>query len=282
MKRILKTAIILFIGFILFLTGQTIAEHMRIKQKVRDFTKLGILQEDISTDKIKYYKVSRETYYPNEYYREPFYNGLLIEPGAEGDIFLSQQAPYPTLPGIYEFVTFYFGGHAAYIGPNNIIYDIAGYPVADETALGVYFKGGRETVVSENYNYWLDPTYTGSDEGNYRYFGSYYRKEFFGIRIKGVTEEEVDEVTKFMKHLDEIKAQYNFQFIFNKENRYYCTDMVERGYNSITTSDGKRKYNLNNDWVVVTVNDLLLSKDTYISFYVRTDKNDVKHIYYIG
>lgn len=281
MKRILKTAIILFIGFIIFLTGQTVAEHIKIRQKVRNFTKLGVLQEDISTDKIKFYKVSRETYCPDEYYRDAFYNGELTEPGAEGDIFLSQQAPYPTLPGIYEFVSFYFGGHAAYVGPDNIIYDIAGYPTVGETLLGVYFKGGKETVVSGSYNYWLDPTYTNESEGNYRYFGSYYRKEFFGIRVKGVSEEEVAEVTKFMEHLDEIKAQYNFQYIFNKKNRYYCTDMMERAYNSITNSDGNRKYNLNNDWVAVTVNDLLLSKDIYFSFYVKTDENDVKHIYYV-
>ncbi|MGI6360096.1 MAG: hypothetical protein ACOX02_03555 [Acholeplasmatales bacterium] len=282
MKKIIKLVIVLFIGFLIFLTGQTVAEHINVRQKVRNFTKLGVLQNDISTDKIKFYKVSRETYYPNEYYRDAFYNNSLVDPGAEGDILLTQQAPYPTLPGIYEFVSFYFGGHAAYVGSDNIIYDIAGYPSAGETFLGVYFNGGKSTIVSDNYNYWLDSTYNKETEANYKYFGGYYRKEFFGIRVKGVTKEEVAEVTKFMKHLDEIKAQYNFQYIFNKKDRYYCTDMMERAYNSITNSDGKSKYNLNNDGVAVTVNDMLLSKDVYISFYVRTDKNNVKHIYYIG
>jgi hypothetical protein len=281
MKKIIKFIVVLFIGFLTFLTGQTMAEHIKIKQKVKNFTNLGILQDDISTDKIKFYKVSRETYYPNEYKRDAFYNNSLVDPGVEGDIMLTQQAPYPTLPGIYEFVTFYFGGHAAYIGPNNTVYDIAGYPSIGETFIGVYFKGGRDTVVSTSYNYWLEPTYNDEDDANYKYFGNYYRKEFFGIRIKGVTKEEVARVTEYMEHLDEIKAQYNFQYIFNKKDRYYCTDMVERAYNSITNSDGKPKYNLNNDWVVVTVNDLLLSNDTYLSFYVKTDKNDVKHIYYI-
>lgn len=281
MKRILKLIVILFVGFLVFLTGQTLREHIMIKQEIKKFTKQGVLQEDISTDLIKYYKVSRETYYPDELMRDPFYNGDLESPGAEGDIFVTQQAPYPTLPGLYEFVTFYFGGHAAYIGADNIIYDIAGYPEVGETFLGVFFKGGKSTIVSDSYNYWLDPDFHRPDEGNYRHFGSYYRKEFFGFRVKGVTEEDINHTSAYMQHLVDIKAQYNFQYIINRKNRYYCTDMMERAYASITKSDGKPKYNLNNDGVAVTVNDLILSKDTYLSFYVKTDKDNVKHIYYI-
>lgn len=282
MKRIIKLTTILFIGFLVFLTGQTAAEHLQIRREIKSFTNKGVLQTDISTDKIKYYKVSRETYYPNELIRPSFYNDQLDQPGSQGDIFLTQQAPYPTLPGLYEFVSFYFGGHAAYIGEDNIIYDIAGYPSADESWFKVFFKGGKYTTVSAGNNYWLNSEFWKPTEGNYRHFGSYYRKEYFGVRVKGATVDDINKVTNFMKHLADIEAQYNFQYIINRKNRYYCTDMMERGYASIKTDAGKPKYNLNNDGVAVTVNDIILSKDTYLSFYVKTDKNDVKHIYYIG
>lgn len=271
----------MFIGFITFLTGQTAAEHVKIKQDIKAFTSLGVLQTDISTEKMNYYKVSRETYYPEELYKSPFYNGDLSNPGAVGDIFVTQQAPYPNWPGIYDIVTFYFGGHAAYVGEDNIIYDIAGYPDADESFLKVLFKGGRNTIVSSGSNYWLFPNFNRPDDPNYRYFGSYYRSEFFGLRVKGVTEEDINAVSAFMKHLADVEAQYNFLYIVNTANRYYCADMMSRGYGSITNSDGKIKYDLNNDGVAVTINDLILSKDTYISFYVRTDKDGTKHIYYI-
>ncbi len=281
MKRIFKLIAILFVGFLLFLTGQTVSEHIKIRQDIREFTKKAVLQTEISTDTIKYYKVSRETYYPNELYREPFYNGDLTQPGSAGDIFVTQQAPYPNWPGIYDIVTFYFGGHAAYVGEDNIIYDIAGYPEADESFLKVLFKGGRSTHVSDGYNYWLDANFYRPDEPHYRYFGSYYRSEYFGLRVKDVTNEDIDQVSAYMKHLADVKAQYNFLYILNNKNKYYCTDMMSRGYGSITNSDGKPKYNLNNDGVAVTINDLILSKHTYISFYVRTDRDGTKHIYYI-
>lgn len=282
MKKILKWVLILFIGFLTFLTGQTAAEHLKIRKEIKNFTSVAIYQEEMSTDEIKYYKVSRETYYPDELYREAFYNGRFDQPGAPGDILLTQSAPYPSLAGLYEVVTFYFGGHAAYMGEDNLIYDIAGYPTVNETFLEVFFKGGDATIVSSGYNYWLDKNYNNPSEANYRYFGSYYRKEFLGLRIKGVTAEDIEQTNDYMLHLEEIKAQYNFQYIIRRQNRYYCTDMMSRAYGSITISDGNKKYNLNQDGVAVTVNDLILSKDTYISFYVKTDSQDVKHIYFIG
>lgn len=282
MKKILKYAVIAFVGFLLFLTGQTLHELIDVHRRVNAFVAKGILQENLSTDTIKYYKVSHETYYKDEFYRSPFYGGDLTQPGSQGDILITRDSPLVTLPGIHQFVSFYFGGHSAYVGPNNSLYEIIGFPDYDESFLKVYFKGGRSTHVTIENNYWLDSNFRASSDPEYKEYGSYYRKSWIGVRVKGISQEEIQQVNDFMQNLVDIQAQYNFQFIFNTRNRYYCTDMMTRGISTIINNNGRIKYNLNQDGVAVTSNDLILSKDVYISYYVRTDRNNVKHVYYIG
>lgn len=283
-RRIITNLLYLFISFLIFLTGQTVAETIKIKANIRKFTSLGVYQPDIRGDgKIRYYKVSRETWHPKEFERDPFFNDDPSLPGAEGDIFVTRQAPLASYPGVFEFVSFYFGGHAAYFGENNDIYETFGFYGSDETLFGVIKDGGENTYVQiEDSNYWLDPNYRHEGTPSYDRFGTYYRKEWIGLRVKGVTKGEVKQVTSFMNVLVDNKAQYNHLFIFNTKDRYYCTDMMSRAYATITNSNGESKYNLNNDGVATTVNDLILSKDTYISYYVTTDKDNVKHVYYIG
>lgn len=283
MKRILKTILTLFIGFLVFLTGQTVAETIKVNKKIKEFIKKGVYQEHLSVEgKIEFYKVSRETYYSNELERSPFFNDDLQNPGDEGDLFVTRQAPLPNLPGIYEFVTFYFGGHAGYVDENNLIYETYGFIDDDENIFNVIVNGGRGTYVDVSENYWLDPEYRDENHPYYQKFGKYYREEWIGLRVKGIQEDEIKQVTKYMEHLAEIKAQYNHLFIFFTKNKYYCTDMMSRAFGSIVDEDGNQKYNLNRDGVAVTVNDLILSKDTYISYYVTTTKNNVKKVYYIG
>ena len=285
MKRLIwkgvKTLLILFTGFLLFLTGQTAAEWVKVQQEIKTFTSKGALREDISTDTIKYYQVSRETYYPDEFEREPFYNNDLKYPGAEGDILVTRQSPFANKPGIYDFVTFYFGGHAAYVGEDNTLYETSGIIGSGSNLFKTLFQGSDSTIASTSSNYWLNPNFRNDKDPTYNAFGTYYRKEFIGLRVKGITSDEIKEVNEFMNHVVDIEAQYNFFFVFRTQNRYYCTDLISRGFDTITYSNGNQKYNLNSDLVVTTVNDLILSDDTYISFYVRTDKNNVKHIYFI-
>ncbi|MCK9493019.1 MAG: hypothetical protein M0Q00_01480 [Acholeplasmataceae bacterium] len=285
MKRLIwkgvKTLLILFMGFLLFLTGQTAAEWVKVQQEIKTFTSKGVLREDISTDTIKYYQVSRETYYPDEFERSAFYNNDLKYPGAEGDVLVTRQSPFANKPGIYDFVTFYFGGHAAYIGEDNTLFETSGIISSGDGFFKILFQGSDSTTASTSSNYWLNPNYRNDKDPTYNAFGTYYRKEFVGLRIKGITSDEIKEVNEFMNHVVDIQAQYNFFFVFRTQNRYYCTDLISRGFETITNSNGIQKYNLNTDLVATTVNDLILSEDTYISFYVKTDKNDVKHIYFI-
>jgi hypothetical protein len=283
MKRMMKIILVSVAGFFIFLFGQTIGEHIAIQREIHQFVQRGVLDEVNSTDTIKYYKVSRETYYPNELIRSPFYNNDLTKPGAAGDIFVTQQSPLVGYPGIHEFVTFFFGGHAAVIDSNNKIYETIGIPDSDEKLLDVMINGGRNThVVGDVFNYWLDADYrdTNETDPSYLAFGNWYRNEWIGLRVKGVTQDDIDQAMAFLEDKAEKESQYNFLFVLFTRNKYYCTDMVSRAYESIQVN-GKQKYNLNRDLIAVTVNDLILSKNTYISYFVTT-KNNVKHVYYIG
>lgn len=284
-KRIIKTLSILFLGYLAFLTGQTVAEKIKIKVEIKRFIEKGVYETKIETENgvIKFYKVPRETYYQNELEREPFFEDDYFLPGSEGDIFVTSQSPFPTMPGIYELVSFYFGGHASYIGKNNSIYEIFGFIDQDESFLDVILNGGRNTFVNiKSINYWLNPFHRDEHSQSFLRFGYFYRSEWIGLRVKGVTNEEINSVTSFMNYLVETKAQYNHLYIFGKKNKYYCTDMMSRAYSTIIYSNGEPKYNLNMDGFLTTVNDLILSNDTYISYYVKTDKKGITHVYYVG
>lgn len=282
MRKIIKTVLVIFLGFLVFLTGQTVRETIEVRSKIKKFVSLGVFQDNISNDKIKYYKVSRETFRDIEVYdRPPFFDNDLLMPGAEGDVFVTLQSPFPGYPGINEFVSFFFGGHAGYISNNNKVIEITGIPSGDESFFKVFFKGSDSTVANETSNYWLNPNYRNESDDSYSYFGSFYRKEWIGLRVKNVSYEDVELVTDFMKDLVDRNVQYNFQFILNTRDRYYCTDMMSRSYESIINNNRLNNIDLNSDGVAVTVNDLILSKDTYIAYYIFTDKNNVKHVYYI-
>lgn len=284
MKDLLRNLLILTAGFFIFLFGQTVGEHIAIRREISQFVQRGVLDEINSTDKIKYYKVSRETYYPNEIVRDPFYNNNYLKPGSAGDIFVTQQSPLVGYPGIHEFVTFFFGGHAAILDQNNRIYETIGIPNDDESLLDVIINGGEDThVIGDVSNYWLNPTFRTEDEmdPSYRAFGTYYRNEWIGLRIKGATQTDIDGALAYVEDKAQKESQYNFLFVLFTKNKYYCTDIVSRAYESVRNEQGKQKYNLNRDLIAVTVNDLIISKCTYISYYVTT-KNNVKHVYYIG
>lgn len=284
MKYTLRNILILVAGFFIFLFGQTLGEHIAIQREIRQFVQRGVLDEINSTDTIKYYKVSRETYYPDELIRNSFYNNNYLKPGAAGDIFVTQQSPLVGYPGIHEFVTFFFGGHAALVDQNNKIYETIGIPNSDEKLLDVIINGGADThVVGGITNYWLDPNFRREDEfdPSYLAFGSWYRNKWIGLRVKGATQDDIDYALNYVEDKAEQKAQYNFLFVLFTKNKYYCTDIVSRAYEAVKNEEGKQKYQFNRDLIAVTVNDLILSKSTYISYYVTTI-NNVKHVYYIG
>ena len=65
--------------------------------------------------------------------------------------------------------------------------------------------------------------------------------------------------------------------------KFYCTDLVSRAYQSVMVDEkDQRQYSkaLNDDRFITSVNDMILSDDTYIMFYVEVI-DDIWHIYYL-
>jgi hypothetical protein len=65
--------------------------------------------------------------------------------------------------------------------------------------------------------------------------------------------------------------------------KYYCTDLVSRAYqHALVDEKDQRNYSraLNDDGFITSVNDIILSRETYIAFYVEI-RDDIVHIYYL-
>ncbi|NLK12122.1 MAG: hypothetical protein GX312_00825, partial [Candidatus Phytoplasma sp.] len=120
----------------------------------------------------------------------------------------------------------------------------------------------------------------GESDPAYPYYGSFYRDSFIGLRVKNITKEEKQLAINEAKRLEEINTMYNYLFFLDTKNKYYCTDFISRIYQSINYQrNDKEKLSLNDDGFITSVNDLILSKDTYIFFYKETIGNH-EHIYY--
>lgn len=235
-----------------------------------------------------YYKVSRETLYELHDTRSVFYQSDRKFLGQKGDIFLSQESPFPSVPIIHPWINFNFGGHAAINNGNNRFIEAVGFPDADETIWDFIFHPGDQphnysaTVNVTGSNYWLNPNFRFSSHPDYPYYGNYYRNQFIGLRVRNITAEQIDGAVSYAN--DKVdKNLYNFTFFLDLEYKFYCTDLVSRAYQSVLIEPEKqRNYAraLNDDRFITSVNDIILSKDTYIAFYVEIVEG-VVHIYYL-
>ena len=302
-KRKFKDRIIrcLIISFILLLTlftysmGIATYENIKVNKIINDFKERSVYEYE---ETIQYYpgvyqtrvyhKVSRETSYEVNDSRSIFTDESRKLLGQKGDIFLSQESPFPGTPLIHPWITYNFGGHAAIHNGNNRFIEAVGFPQAGETIFDFIFHPGNEphnfsaTVNVTSSNYWLNPNFRSESNPDFNYYGNYYRPEFIGIRVKDVTEDQIDGAVEFANDKVDFNL-YNFTFFLDLEYKYYCTDLISRAYQSVLVEEkDQRNYSrsLNDDRFVTTVNDMILSDDTYLTFYVEII-DEVIHIYYL-
>ena len=117
--------------------------------------------------------------------RSVFYNDNPKYLGQTGDIFTTQQSPFPGSFGVHQFVTYYFGGHAAIKSAHNTFYEATGM-TTDPSEIWAAIKDSGEneseltiTASETSSNHWLYPKYRTESSEDYPYYGTYYRKEFF-------------------------------------------------------------------------------------------------------
>lgn len=223
---------------------------------INEFRNKGVLQEDISTSKVEYYKIESDN--PLEeasftHYNSKFDGWPEDIPGGKCDILASTEA---TLLGpiTSSFITYTVGGHAAlstssYIDDKFMLSD-------DEIIEATGMNDGDNPTVVSNKLYWI----------NDRVY-----KSMMVLRTN-ITEEQKDEVLSYCSSF--IGDPYNFSFLFNTKNQVYCSDIISRSFLKVGI-------NLNKDGFQTTVYDLIVSSDSYLSYY-HIFENGVKKIYYLG
>lgn len=293
--KILKGVVILILMGMIYSLGIAVAENIQVNHAIKQFKERGVFEEEVtieySNDNFqtrRYYKVSRETSYELSDTRSVFYDDTRKYLGQTGDIFVSQDSPFPYKPAINLFVSYYFGGHAAIKNDENRFIEAVGFPEGDETILDFILHPGNEphnlsaTVSKSASNYWLNPVYRSVSDREYPYYGTKYRNDFVGLRVKNVTQDQIDGAVSYAE--DKLgTALYNFLFFLDMKYKFYCTDLVSRAYQSVMIDEkDQRQYSkaLNDDRFITSVNDMILSDDTYIMFYVEVI-DDIWHIYYL-
>lgn len=253
MKKILKV-VLKMCGFILLyilVIGITaaIAKNIYSKILINQFKSQGVLQEELSTDKVKVYHIESNETTPTVIMKDGY-----ITPGNTGDILISLKLPLESelIGGI---VSFFAGGHAGLIlgdyqdqkGSANSDFLLESTGFGDETDSFVFNK-----------NFWYEDGVTPFDE-------------VICLRVKTTEEQQHKVLAKGMALVGE---PYNYSFFFNTKEASYCTDIVGKAYKEIGVD-------LNKDKLTTSVYDLLISNETYISYYYFKDSKGIKHIYYL-
>lgn len=167
-----------------------------------------------------------------------------------GDIFLYRESTldenYPAIPFLKQFVSYYFGGHAGVIVDENFTVETN----------GAYSDAGKNIVDNCENNIFSSPS----------------QRDTLGLRVNA-PQEDIDASLTYLE--EAVGMPYNYTFIFNKANSYYCTDLVARAFGK----EAGLSYELDKDGIATSCNDLIISEDTYIIYYMFYNDGE-RHLYY--
>ena len=286
--RYIKTSALVIIAGLIYSLGGVVRLDMEAKQNIQNFISRAeetpSYEQNINGYTFEYYTVSRETF-ELEDDRNVFHDNEKTKLGQTGDIIVTQQSPFPNIPIIHQWITFYFGGHASLVNENNKLYEATG--IGSSNIFEVMLFPGNKThdfdiSVTESNNYWLNTNRRSESSSAYPYYGSFNRNEFLVLRVKDVTETQRLDAVRYAKNLYEKEALYNYTFFLDVQYKYYCTDMISRAYQDVMVPTQRQRGYAQalNDRFITSVNDLINSKDTYITSYISI-KDTTVSIYYL-
>ena len=235
----LTLIIFIIFGTTAFVKASKINDNIKIMLK--DFKKNAVYNPEKSTDKIKYFLVSRET----KENRPAFADENFLYPGNYGDIIVDLESPY-YLPIIREMQTLFVGGHALFSYGEKIL-----------EITGNVFR-------TDNRVQFLNNDYILNDDLDH----------FVGLRVKEMSEADYVNLDLYLRA--QIGKKYNYFYFFNTQNHFYCTDLISRAYAAL-----EKNYNLNQNKGIVTVQDLVISDDTYIFMLKESNKDGTFNVYYL-
>ena len=249
MRKILKIVLLTLQSALIFIiisaTSYAVTKNVQKIVLVEEFKTKGVFCEEISTNELKFYRIESDE--ETEAFR---IIGNQIYPGFHGDILVSTEATLIN-PLVSSFISFFAGGHAA-----------------------VCIDYSDKVTVSENMT--IEASGVNGDDDAQLFRKSYWvSKNIFNEVIGLRMDMTKDEKESFVDNaVDFLGFPYNYSFIFNTKNSIYCSDLVSRSAKPLG-------FNLNKDNGTTTIYDLIVSSDTYIFYYHYTDKEGIKHIYYL-
>lgn len=249
MKKLFYIIRTIIIAFLLWVVVSSSVENIKINILIDNFTSQGVYQGDISTYQNKIYYVYKSDDYDSfEVINDKTY------PGREGDVIVGLKSAVTDVPFVDPAITFLFGGHAAFA-----TWNYEDQNITMDNSMCIETTGNEESdnniVQTDIRSYWDDLN---------------YRTEYIGLRVKTSLD---NKIIAFNECVSMMNQKYNYSFIFNQKNQSYCSDLISKAY-------GKVGVNLNNDLLGTTVQDLIVSNNTYITIY-KIVKNDVSYTYYL-
>lgn len=302
--KLLKALLLLLIfGMVYsfsFSVYETIHTHILIQNFKNRGTRLEQYDNTFYIDDIQierhFYSVSRETSSEKDN-RNVIHNledhnqvNFLPNLAYKGDIFVARQSPFPRTPIIHEFITLFYGGHAAIYDGDGDVIEAYGFPDYPAQILDFIKHDNDEPnpypgigVGKHSYKYWFTPTKSTSQTSFNAYYNLYYKSNFQILRVKQnqtpLTEDTINQVVEYADYLADESYIYNFLFFLDMKNKYYCTDLISRAYDYVLSDTNQNYYakSLNDDGFITTVNDIILSRDTYLALHFEVEKVDEAH-----
>lgn len=286
--RYIKTSALIVITGLIYSLGGVIRLDLEATKNIQTFINraenLPEFTQTINGYTFNYFPVSRETF-ELEDQRNVFFDDEKTKIGQTGDIILTQQSPFPNIPIIHQWITYYFGGHASLVNEENKLYEATGIGSANIFEV-MLFPGNKvhdfDISVTQSNNYWLNTNRRTESNPAYPYYGSFNRDEFLSLRVKGISNNQRLGAVEYAKKLYEDKALYNYTFFLDVTYKYYCTDMISRAYQDVMVPTHRQRGYAQalNDRFITSVNDLINAEATYITSYVKIE-NKVVSIYYL-
>lgn len=253
-RKILYIIQTIVVFFVLGSIITTTYENIDIRMQINKFMEKGALNNEISSSFRKFYKVPRETW--QEQKRTFTIKNSRFFPGSSGDIIVTNESPFPGMPIIDEFLTYFVGGHASLCA-----YEYTDYieQIKETDAIentGLVDEGDIAVVETTTNSFWND-------------IG--YKNEYIGLRVNCSEEQRKIAVNQAISYIGD---PYNYSFIFNTKKTHYCSDLISKAYAAVGID-------LNKDLLAITILDLIVTQHTYISIYRYVDNNEVEHVYYL-
>jgi hypothetical protein len=238
-KFLVRTLLIIIAIIVIFIVNGYF-EKVIVVNEIEDFkSRAEYIGIDPIYSNIHYYKVEKKYDY-EEISRHTFDLSDKKYIGAKTDILVTNRNPLRGVSVLEPLIGYlslnFFVGHASINSTDDgaYMYEVVGNSDIIE-----------ENQVIESMNDWVF------------YLRDIESPIIVGLRIKDTTAEQRNKMIEYTAA--QTGKGYNYTFLFNRNNTFYCTDLVSRAV----------KYagiNINYDYFTTTGNDMMVSKNTYIFF----------------